>query len=106
MQKKIAPPSCSENQNKHIETPSPQISTFSSNNNSLKILSWNIFMLPRFIMRTGQLKRAHEIVNVLKDEDADIIVFQEAFDKSAREIIRKGLASYFPFESGDPPKNT
>lgn len=106
MQKKIAQQSCSPYQNKHIETPSPHISTLSANDNSLKILSWNIFMLPRFIMRTGQLKRAHEIVNVLKEEDADIIVFQEAFDTSARKIIRKGLSSHFPFESGDPPKNT
>jgi endonuclease/exonuclease/phosphatase family metal-dependent hydrolase len=73
--------------------------------NSLKIISWNIFMLPRFIMRTGQLQRAREIVNVLKEEDADIIVFQEAFDSLSREIIRKGLLPYFPYESGDPPKN-
>jgi sphingomyelin phosphodiesterase len=108
MQKKIALQSCSSYQNNHIDTPSPQISTLTNltdKGKSLKIISWNIFMLPRFIMRTGQLKRAHEIVNVLKEEDADIIVFQEAFDTSAREIIRKGLSSYFPYESGDPPKN-
>jgi sphingomyelin phosphodiesterase len=105
MQKKIAPQSCSTYLNDQIDTPSPQISTLTTNTNSLKILSWNIFMLPRFIMRTGQLKRAHEIVHVLKEEDADIIVFQEAFDKDAREIIRSGLSAYFPFESGDPPKN-
>lgn len=106
MQKKVAHQSFTPCQNKQIDTPSPQISTFTANGNSLKILSWNIFMLPRFIMRTGQSKRAYEIVNVLKEEDADIIVFQEAFDTNAREIIRKGLSSYFPFESGDPPKNT
>src|ERR1700722_10728049 len=106
MQKKVALPSSSTYQHSPLDTPSPQISTLSNNGNSLKILSWNIFMLPRFIMRTGQLKRAHEIVNVLKEEDADIIIFQEAFDRNAREIIRRGLSSYFPFESGDPPKNT
>lgn len=105
MQKKVAPQSSYIIPDNTIDTPSPQTSLLDSNANSLKILSWNIFMLPRFIMRTGQLKRAHEIVNVLKDADADIIVFQEAFDSNAREIIRKGLSSYFPYESGDPPKN-
>src|SRR5580692_5143514 len=105
MQKKIAPKSCSLNINYQTDTPSPQISSFAGNGNSLKIISWNIFMLPRFVMRTGQLKRAHEIVNVLKEEDVDIIIFQEAFDTKAREIIRKGLSPYFPHESGDPPKN-
>jgi|SRR6185312_3759930 len=105
MQKKVAPQSSYDYQNNTIDTPSPQTSILTENGNSLKILSWNIFMLPRFIMRTGQSKRACEIVNVLKHEDADMIVFQEAFDSTAREIIRKGLASYFPYESGDPPKN-
>lgn len=105
MRKKTALQSCSPYPNNQIDTPSPQISALSSPANSLKILSWNIFMLPRFVIRTGQLKRAHEIVTVLKNEDADMIVFQEAFDTSAREIIRKGLSSFFPYESGDPPKN-
>src|SRR5580692_1153635 len=105
MQKKIAPKSCSLNINYQTDTPSPQISSFAGNGNSLKIISWNIFMLPRFVMRTGQLKRACEIVNVLRNEDADIIVFQEAFDTDAREIIREGLSLHFPYESGDPPKN-
>jgi sphingomyelin phosphodiesterase len=105
MQKKVAPQSFSPYQNNSIDTPSPQASILSENGNSLKIISWNIFMLPSFVMRTGQSKRAHQIVHVLKEEDADIIVFQEAFDSTAREIIRKGLSSYFPYESGDPPKN-
>ncbi len=105
MQKQVAPPSFSSYPNPLPENSSPQISTLASEGNSLKIISWNIFMLPRFAMRSGQLKRASEIVNVLKDEEADIIVFQEAFDTSARGIIREGLSSYFPHESGDPPKN-
>lgn len=109
MQKKGTPNSISSYLNHPTDSPSPYTSTLSSfasdNNNTLKILSWNIFMLPRFVMRTGQLQRAREIVHVLKNEDADIIVFQEAFDSTAREIIREGLQSYFPYESGDPPKN-
>lgn len=105
MQKKEALKSFTSYQNNQPDYSSPQISTLNVTGNSLKIISWNIFMLPRFILRTGQLKRAHEIVNVLKEENADIIVFQEAFDTNAREIMRQGLLPFFPYESGDPPKN-
>jgi sphingomyelin phosphodiesterase len=105
MQQREARTSFLPTQNNSSSTSSPLTETFTTPNNTLKIISWNIFMLPRLIMRTGQSKRASEIVNVLKDEDADIIVFQEAFDNSARNIIRNGLLPYFPYESGDPPKN-
>jgi endonuclease/exonuclease/phosphatase family metal-dependent hydrolase len=71
----------------------------------LKITAWNIYMLPHFWIHTGQLKRAHEIVDVLKDSDSDVIVFEEAFDKTSRAIIREGLKKTFPYESGDPRKN-
>jgi hypothetical protein len=87
MQKKIAPQSFSTFQNNQPEISSPLVSTVTSQGNSLKIISWNIFMLPRFIMRTGQLKRAYEIVNVLKHEDADIIIFQEAFDTKVQYLL-------------------
>jgi len=86
-------------------TSSPLKETNSSPSNSLKIISWNIYMLPRHLLRTGQSERAYEIVEVLKEQDADIIVMEEAFDRKAREIIRKGLKEYFPYESGNPPKN-
>jgi len=71
----------------------------------IKILTWNIYMLPRLLVHTGQLQRAAEIVEALKDQDADIIVFEEAFDGKARNIIREGLKEVFPYESGDPRKN-
>jgi endonuclease/exonuclease/phosphatase family metal-dependent hydrolase len=104
MQQKEVLQSLSASQNNIPGTSSPLSDTLSPPTN-LKIISWNIYMLPRFIMRTGQLRRAKEIVNVLKEEDTDIIVFQEAFDTAAREIIREGLSAHFPYESGDPPKN-
>lgn len=105
MQKEKVPASLSVNKNVLTDSPSSPQNYLRPAVKTLKIISWNIFMLPRFIMRTGQLERAKEIVNVLMNEDADMIVFQEAFDSSAREIIRKGLQSTFPYESGDPPKN-
>jgi endonuclease/exonuclease/phosphatase family metal-dependent hydrolase len=105
MQKKEAGQSFTPFPNSPPDYSSPKISTLNVPGNSLKIISWNIWMLPRFILRTSQSQRAYEIVKVLKHEEADIIVFQEAFDAKAREIIRKGLLSEFPFESGNPPKN-
>jgi len=72
----------------------------------IKILTWNIYMLPHLLVHTGQMQRAIEIANVLKDQDADIIVFEEAFDNKARNIIRNSLKAYFPYESGDPRKNS
>jgi endonuclease/exonuclease/phosphatase family metal-dependent hydrolase len=71
----------------------------------LKILSWNIYMIPRFFIHSGQISRAREIVESLKNENADVVVFQEAFDSRSRRIIREGLKKYFPFESGNPTKN-
>src|ERR1700722_7686760 len=72
---------------------------------SIKILTWNIYMLPRLYIHTGQVKRAQQIAEILKNQDADIIVFEEAFDNKARAIIREGLKSLYPYESGDPRRN-
>ena len=71
----------------------------------LKIMSWNIYMLPHYWIHTGQLARAKEIVEVLKNENVDVIVFEEAFDSQSRKIIRAGLKDYFSYESGDPGRN-
>jgi len=71
----------------------------------IKILTWNIYMLPRLIIHTGQVDRAQQIAAALKTQDADIIVFEEAFDGKARGIIRDSLKSLYPYESGDPRKN-
>lgn len=67
---------------------------------TLKILSWNIYMLPRHIKHTGKLARAKEIGKLLKNADYDIIVFQEAFHGGARRIIRKALRENFSYAVG------
>ena len=63
-------------------------------------------MLPHVLIHTGQIERAKQIIESLKNEDVDVIVFQEAFDKRAREIIREGLKKYFPYETGNPTRNS
>jgi len=75
--------------------------TITSGADELRILSWNIFMLPNtFFLKTGQLERAQAIVEQLKDEAYDVIVFQEAFEKKARTILWEGLKEKFPFSAG------
>ena len=69
------------------------ISAYNQNiqESSLKILSWNIYMLPQIVPRIGRLNRAESIAEQLNNSDFDIIVFQEAFMKSARDIISATL---------------
>lgn len=65
----------------------------------LKILSWNIYMLPSFLGR-GTTTRAEAIGAMLADSDYDVIVFQEAFDGPARRIISRLLQPAFSFQAG------
>ncbi len=71
---------------------------------SLKILSWNIYMLPRFIMQTGKLRRARAIGQELRDSDYDVIIFQEAFHAGTRQILKGYLKKNFPYRVGPANK--
>ncbi|MFN0201146.1 MAG: sphingomyelin phosphodiesterase [Bacteroidia bacterium] len=66
----------------------------------LKVLSWNIYMLPNMIKPSQKRERAREIVNVVQNSDYDVIVFQEAFLSRARHIIRKGVKQLYPYQVG------
>jgi endonuclease/exonuclease/phosphatase family metal-dependent hydrolase len=72
----------------------------SEDDRNLKILSWNIYMLPKIVVQRNKRIRAHAIVEELKKSDFDIIVFQEAFLPAAREIIKAGLGNLYPFQFG------
>ncbi len=66
----------------------------------LKVLSWNIYMLPPIVPMKGRLERAQAIVDTLNNSQTDIIVFQEAFHAGALAVIRKGLNTKYPFMYG------
>lgn len=66
----------------------------------LKILTWNIYMLPPLIKFTGKKKRASAIADTLAYSDYDVIVFQEAFHRQCRRILRKKLKERFAYEAG------
>ena len=72
----------------------------------LRILSWNIYMLPgitnfsKSIDRNYKRARAHQIADTLKNSPYNIIVFQEAFFPPARRRLAKGLKERYPYQYG------
>lgn len=70
----------------------------------LKILTWNIYMLPNMITFTKKNERAKEIGEVLKNSDYDVVVLQEAFRKKSKRIIRRYLKKEYPFQVEPPHK--
>jgi endonuclease/exonuclease/phosphatase family metal-dependent hydrolase len=73
---------------------------------SLKVLTWNIQMLPRFVNSNGKIKRARAIVDQLKQKTYDVIAFQELFHARSRRIIVKGLSGYYPYHTSVLNKKT
>ena len=71
---------------------------------SLKILSWNIYMLPYISLFNRNSDRARVIADKLQDSDCQIIVFQEAFSSKCRNILAKRLAKAYPFQYGPANK--
>jgi endonuclease/exonuclease/phosphatase family metal-dependent hydrolase len=69
-----------------------------------KVLSWNIYMLPRFAKITGKRQRAHAIARQLQGAPYQMLVLQEAFLGDARRIIRKGLIQDYPYQLGPANK--
>jgi endonuclease/exonuclease/phosphatase family metal-dependent hydrolase len=71
----------------------------------LKILSWNIHMLPSFIYyKTKKRKRAKQITEELNQSDFNILVFQEAFHKRVKKKMQKQLKEKYPFSYGPANK--
>ncbi len=66
----------------------------------LKVLSWNIYMLPGIVAMNGKLSRAVAIGEMLSKSDYDVIVFQEAFHKKSRKRIEQLLKKEFPYQAG------
>ena len=63
---------------------------------SLKILSWNIYMLPYISLFNHNADRAKVIADKPEYSDYQIIIFQEAFSNKCRNIMQcrlvKGIA--------------
>ena len=71
---------------------------------SLKILSWNIYMLPYVSLFNHNADRASVIADKLQHSDYQIIVFQEAFSNKCRNVLAKRLAKEYPYQYGPANK--
>lgn len=79
-----------------VHYPVPRWSTSSE----LKILSWNIYMLPYISLFNKNDQRAKAIAERLNGSDYHIIVFQEAFSSKCRNIMSDILMASYPFQYG------
>ncbi len=94
-------PTCFSASNTSIDLPKNKELSLSQSKTTIKILSWNIYMLPaKSFLFTKQTKRAKLIVEALANTDYDIIVFQEAFHKKAFRVLAEGLKNTFPHQIG------
>lgn len=66
---------------------------------TLRLLTWNIQMLPFPVPPHGKAKRARAIADLLKKEHYDVIVFQEAFKRRSRRILRRELKEVLPYQT-------
>jgi endonuclease/exonuclease/phosphatase family metal-dependent hydrolase len=62
----------------------------------LKILTWNIWMMPGFTFQSPQnRRRAAAIADELLKQDFDIICFEKAFDSHARDVLLKAMGKEY-----------
>ena len=76
-------------------------STHANRSGTLKILTWNIWMMPDYIFqspRNGQ--RAGIIASDLLMLDYDIICFEKAFSTTGRHALARALAKRYPYQYG------
>ena len=68
--------------------------------NDLRILSWNIKMMPEpYGWFYNSIERAENIIQALKNSEIyDVILFQEAFSEKIQKIIFDGLQSIYPHQ--------
>ncbi len=71
----------------------------------LKILSWNIYLLPYLSLFNSNSKRANAIADELENSDYHILVFQEAFSSKCRGILAKRFKKNFPYQYGPVNNN-
>lgn len=64
---------------------------------SLKLLTWNVFMLPAPIKFSLQATRTKEIARQLQNSPYDVIVFQEAFLRSFRNAVKGMIGKEYPY---------
>lgn len=90
---------------KNGHTSNFEASNESNSRSDLKIITWNIFMLPSFITKTDIAKRSIAIAEYIYESDFDIILFQEAFSEISRDIIYSFVCEKYPYAFGPANKS-
>src|SRR6185312_47877 len=77
---------------------------------NLKILTWNIQMLPTFGFLSEDLQkkqglRAPWIIEYLNQQDYDIVALEEVIDRQITEDLKAGLKSKYPHIVAPPSKS-
>ncbi len=76
---------------------------------NLKLLTWNIQMLPTFgalsdALQKKQALRAPWIVEYLNQQDYDIIALEEVIDRKITDELKEGLKKVYPYIVAPPSK--
>ena len=77
--------------------------TLNAKETKLRILSWNIKMLPRqynIAIKHHPLKRIKLISEQILSDSIDIVCFQELFDTKANKRMKAELSKQFPYSVG------
>jgi endonuclease/exonuclease/phosphatase family metal-dependent hydrolase len=64
----------------------------------LKLLSWNVFMLPSPIKHSLQSTRTREIARVLSEGGHDVIILEEAWTRAFREAVNEKVKAHYPYQ--------
>lgn len=71
-----------------------------SDSSPLRILSWNVYLLPVLSLFNDNPLRARAIADEIYDSNYDVVVFQEAFSATNRRRIARRIREKYPFQYG------
>lgn len=66
----------------------------------LRVLSWNIYLLPVLSLFNDNQSRAKAIADQIVESNYDVVVFQEAFSATNRRHIARKIKEKYPFQYG------
>lgn len=66
----------------------------------LRVLSWNIYLLPVLSLFNDNQSRSKAIAAQIYESDYDLVVFQEAFSATNRRHIARRIKDKYPYQYG------
>ena len=63
----------------------------------IRLMTWNVYMLPKPIKNSHQKTRSHEIAKLLENSDYDLVFLQEAFSSYFRMTLKSQLREKYPY---------